>query len=127
MAQKKITFAGVEIVQPDEMMGFSFETTYTSDSGRPASGVANVSPMYTVQAYSLKWTRLTLAEAAAILNAGNAVRGGSFAVYYPSAVAGGWTTDYFYIGQGSLSWQSAEENNELIDGLSFNIIGVNPI
>ena len=127
MAQQYITIAGVQIVQPDEMVGFSFESTYTEDSGRVQSGSAVVSPMYTVEAYALKWSSLTLTEASQILKAGDLVRGKKFAMHYPSAVTGDWTTKQFYVGQGTMSWSRMNMGDELIEGLSFNVIGVEPI
>lgn len=131
MAQQYITFGGVQIVQPDEMVPLSWETTYSSDSGRVQTGPAVMSPLFTVEAYSLKWSRLTLAEASQILNAGanrgDLVHGRPFSVHYPSAISGGWQTKSFYAGKGSLDWSRMNFEDELIEGLSFNIIGVNPI
>lgn len=125
MAQELILLNGIEIVQPDEMVGMEFETTFTQDSTRTQVGVAWFSPMFTVESYALKWSSLTLAEAQTILQI--VAKGNKFQMHYPSAVYGTWRTDLFQVGKGSTSWTCVTTGGELIENLAFNVMGVNPI
>lgn len=124
MAQNYIEFDGVAVVQPDSGLDYSFETTYSEDSKRGQTGVLNDVPMFTVEAFSYHVTDIPLAEASKILKI---IVGRHFKMKYLSSYYGGWRTDEFYVGKGSLSIGSISEGGECIDELSFNIVGVNPI
>lgn len=126
MKQEKILFNGIEIKQPDSgNLGVSFDTTYTDDSGRPMSGAALVTPLFTVEAYSYKATDLTLQEMSQILQIID--KGKPFTVRYLSAHHGKWRTAEFYVGKGTLTVGSWEASEERYDELSFNLVGVNPL
>lgn len=126
MKQEKILFNEIEIKQPDSgSLGVAFDTTYTDDSGRPTSGVALVTPLFTVEAYSYKATDLTLQEMSQILQI--VAKGNKFKCRYLSAYYGKWRTDEFYVGKGTLTVGSWETSKERYDELSFNLIGVNPL
>ena len=126
MKQEKILFNEIEIKQPDSgSLGVAFDTTYTDDSGRPTSGVALVTPLFTVEAYSYKATDLTLQEMSQILQI--VAIGIKFKCRYLSAYYGKWRTDEFYVGKGTLTVGSWETSKERYDELSFNLIGVNPL
>lgn len=126
MKQEKILFNEIEIKQPDSgSLGVAFDTTYTDDSGRPTSGVALVTPLFTVEAYSYKATDLTLQEMSQILQI--VAKGNRFKCRYLSAYYGKWRTDEFYVGKGTLTVGSWETSKERYDELSFNLIGVNPL
>lgn len=105
-----------------------WETTYTEDSGRVMSGVAELDPMFTTESYSIEWEYLTPNEASTILQlivptASKA----TFSMHYFSWYHGAWRDDTFYVGKGSLKIKTLEENNERLDSISFNAIRVNPL
>ena len=98
MAQNYITINSVKIKQPDEGLGYSFETTYTSDSTRVQSGTMHATPMFTVESFSYAASYLTKEEMQTILQ--KVAKGGNFTLH---------------------------EDGEIFDSLSFNMVGVNPI
>ena len=125
MAQNYIKINNTVIRQPDEGLGFDFETTYTEDSTRVQSGVLHATPMFTVESFSYSASTLTVAEAKTILQL--VAKGKTFTLHYFSPYYGAWRDDKFYVGKGSLEIGRLNESGERIDGLSFNMIGVNPI
>ena len=125
MAQNYITINGVKIKQPDEGLGYSFETTYTSDSTRVQSGSIHATPMFTVESFSYAASYLTIAEMQTILQ--KVAKGGNFTLHYFSPYYGQWRDDTFYVGKGSLEIGRLTEGGEYFDSLSFNMVGVNPI
>lgn len=122
--QNKITLDNIEIAQPDEL-GYSFETMYTEDSGRVQTGTAVVSPMFTVEAFSLGYKFLSLEEAHVIVQ--KILRGGKVLVHYPSVFYNGWRDGYFYVGKGDTDWGRVNTGEELVENLKFNIVGVEPV
>lgn len=113
------------ICQPDEGLGYNFETTYTQDTTRTQSGTLHASAMFTVESFSYKATNVTVAEMSAILK--HIAKGKTFTLHYFSPYYGTWRDGKFYVGKGSLSIGRLNESNERYDELSFNMIGVNPI
>ena len=124
MAQKQITIDSTVIYQPDKDLSVEFETTYTGDSTRTQDGAGHFSPMFTVESFGYSATHVPVADARTILQL---VVGRSFSLYYYSPYYGAWRTDTFYVGKGSMSIGTLEENGETLSKLSFNMIGVNPI
>ena len=55
------------IVQPDEGLQYSFETTYTEDSTRVQSGRIYATPMFTVESFGYTATWVPAAEMTKIL------------------------------------------------------------
>ena len=125
MAQEKITINSVEIRQPDEGLGYDFETTYTEDSTRVQSGQLHITPLFTVEAFSYSATWLTVDEMKTILR--QVAKGSPFTLRYFSPYYGAWRNDSFYVGKGSLSIGRLVTDKERFESLSFNMIGVNPI
>lgn len=125
MAQEYIKINGIQIRQPDEGLGYSFESTYTEDSTRVKSGKGHFTPIFTVESFSYEATWLTLSEVKTILQ--EVAKGKNFDLHYFSPYYGEWRTDTFYVGQGSLEIGRLNEEEERFDSLSFNMIGVNPI
>lgn len=120
------TSAGaVKIFQPDEGLGYDFETTYTEDTDRLQNGVLYLRPMFTVEALSYKATNVPTVEVAAILSF--IARGNPFYLHYFSPLTSSWTTKQFYVGKGSLSIGRLTDNNSYFDEISFQMTGVNPI
>ena len=128
--QNKIKFSAdggatwIDVAQPDEL-GWSFETTYTEDSGRVQSGSAVVSSMHTVEAFSLGYSFLPLASANVIARL--IVKGEPVLMHYPSVYYNGWRDDYFYVGKGQTKWGTVRADEEMVEDFSFNAVGVNPI
>lgn len=125
MAQQYITMNGIKICQPDEGLGYDFETTYTEDSTRVMSGVLHATPLFTVEAFSYEASQVTVDEMKTILSI--IAKGRTFTLHYFSPYYGAWRNDIFYVGKGSLKIGRLDEQNEIYDNLSFNMIGVNPL
>lgn len=125
MAQNKIKIDGVEIKQPAEGLGYSFETQYTSDSARVQSGELHTTPIFTVESLSYSASFLSKTEMRVILQL--IAKGNRFSLTYFSPYHGTWRTDTFYVPKGSVSIGRLNEGTELFDSLSFEMIGVNPI
>lgn len=123
--QDYIKMNGITIRQPDEGLGFNFETTYTEDSTRVQSGEGHFTPMFTAESFSYAASWLTVEEMKTILQI--VAKGGNFTLHYFSPYYGAWRDAPFYVGQGSLSIGRLNEAKEQFDSLSFNMIGVNPI
>ena len=125
MAQDYIKINNIKIRQPDEGLGYDFETTYSEDTTRVQSGVLHITPQFTVEAFSYSAKNLTVSEMRTILQ--EIAHGGKFSFHYFSPYYGTWRTDYFYVGKGSLAIGKLDVNKELFSSLSFSVIGVNPI
>ena len=123
--QDTIKINGVEIYQPDQNLSYDFETTYTNDSGRVQTGDGYFTPMFTVEQLEYKATDIPQAEATKILQM--VARGNNFTLHYFSLFYGGWRDGTFFVGKGDMSIGSLEEGNEVLESLSFNMTGVNPI
>lgn len=116
---------GVEIAQPERGMGYSYETTYTEDSGRVQSGTAIVAPMFTVKSYSYSRTHPTVAQIAQILSF--IVGGGKYEMYAFNPKTGTWGWDVYYTGKGDMSIGYLTPDGGHYDSFSFNAVGVKPI
>lgn len=132
MAQQKIKFAKigsndwVEIAQPDEELKFSWETTYSEDSGRSQTGENYVKPLFTVEAYSYSNTQgLTIKEVSTILKF--IAKGKKFKVWHFSPYYGEWRSAEFYVGQGDMVLKRLKKGKEEYSELSFQLTGVKPI
>ena len=123
--QEYIKMNGVVILQPDEGLGYDFETTYTEDSTRVQSGVLHASAMFTVESFSYQATDVNLQDMKTILQI--VAKGKPFTLHYFSPYYGAWRDDKFYVGKGSLSIGRINQARERYESLSFNMIGVNPI
>ena len=125
MAQEYVMLNNTIVRQPDEGLGYDFETTYTEDSPRAMNGTLYASAMFTVESFSYTASWLTREEMRVILQI--VAKGKPFTLHYLSPFYGQWRDGQFYVGKGSLSvgrWIEAEERYE---SLSFNMIGVDPI
>lgn len=124
MAQDRYLFDNQDIVQPDKGLGYEFETTYSSDTTRVKSGPLHETALFTVEQLQFKASGVPLAKVAQLLQT---VVGRRFNFHYLSLYYGIWRTDTFYVGKQSLSIGEVCEGTELIDEISFNIVGVNPL
>lgn len=125
MAQEYLTINSKKIKQPDKGLGYDFETTYSEDSTRVQSGVAHLTPLFTVEAFSYTATNLTLSEMSEILKI--VAKGGNFTLHYLSPYYAKWRDDTFYVGKGSLRVGRWLADKEVYEELSFSMIGVNPL
>lgn len=123
--QEKIKINGIEIYQPDKDLASSFETTFSSDSGRVQSGVMHATPLFTVEQFSYSASDIPISKASEILQM--IVHGRPFALHYFSPYYGTWRDARFRVGKGSLSIGSLKEDEEKLTSLSFNMTGDNPI
>ena len=123
--QELIKINGTAIKQPDEGLGYGFETTYTSDSTRVQSGEGHFTPIYTVETFNYKASYLTTEEVKTILQA--VAKGGVFTLHYFSPYYGQWRDASFYVKRGSLKVGRLAEDQELFDELYFSMQGVNPV
>ena len=123
--QDTIKINGIQIYQPDEGLQSSFETTYSSDSGRVQSGVMHATPLFTVEQFSYSATDVPIDDVKVILQ--QIIKGNPFTLHYFSPYYGRWRDDAFRVGKGQYSIGSLKENGEKIESLSFNMTGDNPI
>lgn len=110
---------GIPIYDPDAEAGGSWETTYTSDSGRTTSGFANIVPMFTVWQETYVATDIPVEEASKIINL--ICRGGFINYHYFSLLKNEWRTDIFYVGKGSHKIGSLDRKTGRLASLSFNL------
>lgn len=123
--QDSIKMNGKEIYQPDEGLGYSFESTYTEDSTRLQTGALNAVPMFTVEQFSYQATDVPIDKATEILQI--IAKGYPFTLHYFSVYYGVWRDGTFRVGKGSLAIGSLEENNTKLSSLSFNLTGDEPL
>lgn len=123
--QDLIRINGIDIFQPDENLGYSFETTYTEDSTRLQNGVANFVPMFTVEQLSYVATDIPVEKATEILQ--QIDKGQSFTLHYYSIHYGTWRDGTFRVGKGNLSIGSLEKGYSKLSSLSFNMTGDEPL
>lgn len=127
MAQDRISVDGWSTVQPTKFQ-FQFQTTSSEDSGRPMSGKAHISPLFTVEAYDVEYEDLTPAQTSALLK--KIVQKPSkpyFSLHYFSPYYGEWRTDQFYVGEGSLDVRTLKEGEEMISSISCSFVGRNKL
>ena len=104
----------------------SFATTSSQDSGRVMRGTMRNSPMFTVEAFSIKWERLTAAELSDILQL--VIGKPSFTLHYFSPYYNSWQTRPFYVANvNDVNITSLRENGVKYSGLSFQMTGTEPI
>lgn len=123
--QEKIKINGVDIFQPDEGIGYSFETTYSEDTGRVQSGSMNAVSYFTVEQLSYQATDVPIKKATEIIRM--IAKGEAFTLHYYSLFYGGWRDGKFRVGKGSLNIGTLEEGSEKLSSLSFNMTGDDPL
>lgn len=112
--------------QPDSgALSYDFETTYTADSGRTQTGVAVVSPLFTVEALGYSRASISKTMLSQILKI--IAKGQRFQLHYFSAYYGAWRTSWFYVGKGQLNIGRLNEGKELFTSVEFNMVSVDPL
>ena len=110
--------------QPIEVQ-FNLATTSTSDSGRNQFGYATNNVLFTVEAYKITFPKLDKTDMSGILQA---IKGKpSFKFHYFSPYYGSWRDDYFYVANIESTKVFVKDDYEWINGLTFQITGVNPV
>lgn len=123
MSQERITIDGWGVKQPDRFE-WSFSTTSTEDSGRPMSGRATITPMFTVEAFDVEYSDLTISQAKMLLQAIVQRPGKAFFnLHYFSPYFGVWRTSQFYVGEGSLAVKTLKVDEELMQSISCSFVG----
>lgn len=122
--QDRLSFNGVEIVQPDkDGYRVMLETTSTAASGRDMNLTMRNTPMGTVHAYELKWTDIEASEASKILK--QVLNKASFKAHYFDVVEGAWMDDDFYATTFNSPIKTAKKGIERWDEVSFQITAIN--
>ncbi len=125
MAQELIKINNVAIRQPDEGLGYGFETTYTEDTARTQDGILHASAMFTVEALRYEASYVSAADVKRILQ--YIAKGQTFTLRYFSPYYGAWRDGRFYVGSGDLSIKRLNTAAETFDSVSFTMTGVDPI
>lgn len=124
MAQQKIKINNIEIWQPDEDLGWDYETTYTPDSNRTQDGTGHFTEMFTTESFSYKASDVPVAEWSKI---SQMIIGRKFDLYCFNPHFGQWQTHRCYVGKGSLQIKSLEESYERYSSISFNMVDIKPL
>lgn len=122
--QDVIKLNDIVIEQPNEY-GISLATTSTEDSDRTQDLIMHNTPMGTIGSYSLKWEYIKVSKASEILR--QVINKPSFKVHYFDMYYGAWKDAYFYASNFEITPLTLEDGYEMVDEMSFNIVGINPI
>ena len=121
--QNRIKVGTFDKVQPTKF-SYKFATTYTQDSGRPQSGYARLTPLFTTEAFDVEYPELSAADASALLKIiVPRPRSPFFNLFYFSPYNGVWQTKEFYVGEGSLDVKSVKKGNEVMQIISCSFVG----
>ena len=127
MPQQRISVDGFDAVQPDTF-DWDFATTSTEDSGRPMSGVALITPLFTTESFTVEYSKLTIAQTSTLLHA-IVQRPGKpyFTLHYFSPYFGTWRNGQFYVGKGTLRIRTLKVGEEEMKSISCNFVGKEPL
>ena len=123
--QELIKINGTVIKQPDEGLGYGFETTYSADSTRVQSGAGHFTPIYTVESFTYTATNLTKDEMKTVLQF--VAKGGRFTLHYFSPYFGEWRDAEFFVKRGTLTIGRLNESEERFEKISFSMQGVETV
>ena len=125
--QEKISVDGWNTKQPDTFE-WSFATTTTEDSGRPMSGKANITPLFTVEAFDVEYTNLKIQQAKELLQIiVQRSRKVFFTLHYFSPYYGVWRNDEFYVGDGTLKIKTLKRGEEIMENITCTFVGRNKL
>lgn len=125
MAQNKLMFNNYEPRMVDEDgYELQFAVTSTSSSGRTARGNMINEPMFTVEAYKLKWSNLTASEVSAIIR--EVMGRSSFNFYHYNLYRDTWEWGEFYVANITSPIISLKNGTEKVSELSFQVTAINP-
>lgn len=124
--QHHLKFNNVIVEPPDEDgYSISLATTSSSKSGRTLAGNMKNSPLFTVEAYNLKWSDLKAEDCSKILK--EIVGKSEFDFYHFNVYKAQWETGKFYASNFNTPIYSLIDGEERIKELSFQVTGVNPL
>ena len=120
MAQNYLKFGSFTAPDVDEDgYQISFATTSTENSGRTMRGNMKNSPLFTIEAYELKWSDIKVSDASKILKE---VMGKSgFDFFHLNIYEDKWETKRFYAANFNAPCVSLVELEEKLDELSFQV------
>lgn len=126
MSQQRLKFNNYTPPNPSkDGYQVSLATTSTSNSGRTMRGVMNNIPLFTTEAYNLKWTNISAYDVSQIL--AQVVNKSGFNFYHFNIYKARWETSLFYAANFNSPVINLKEGNEKVSELSFQVTGVNPI
>lgn len=102
-----------------------FATTSTSSSGRTQRGNMINTTMFTVEAYSLKWTNISAVAVKKILE--QVMGKNSFSFYHFNVYKGIWETGEFYVANINSPFLRLNDGSETVSELSFQVTATNPL
>lgn len=121
---EKYKINNTEIYQPDEDLGWDFETTYTPDSNRTQDGTGHFTEMFTTESFQYQASHVPVAEWTKM---SKMIVGKKFDLYAWNPHFGKWRTHRCYVGKGTLNIGSLEEGNQKYSSISFNMIDIKPL
>ena len=126
MAQNYLKFGSFTPPDVDEDgYQISFATTSTENSGRTMRGNMKNSPLFTIEAYELKWSDIKVSDASKILKE---VMGKSgFDFFHLNIYENRWETKRFYAANFNAPCVSLVEGEEKLDELRFQVTSENPV
>lgn len=127
MAQKYLKFGNYtcEIMPDEDGYTLQFATTSTSNSGRTMRGNMINTPLFTVEAYNLKWTDIPVSIAQKILK--EVIGKAKFQFYHFSVIDNEWKTGEFYVANINAPPVCLVDGEELLSELSFQVTCIDPI
>lgn len=102
-----------------------FATTSTASSGRTQRGNMINTTMFTVEAYSLKWTNISAVAVKKILE--QVMGKNSFSFYHFNVYKGIWETGEFYVANINSPFLRLNDGSETVSELSFQVTATNPL
>lgn len=124
--QQLLKFNDYTPIQPDsDGYQLAFATTSTSNSGRTMRGNMWNTPLFTVEAYNLKWTNIKASEASKILN--EVMGRSSFNFYHYNIYRNRWENGEFYVANVNSPIISLKDGKEKVSELSFQVTAINPL
>ena len=124
MAQQRLKFNDLVIPAP-ESYEIAFATTSSSNSGRLMRGTMINTPLFTVEAYNLKWVNLSANDISSIL--AEIMGRSSFSFYHFNVYRNRWETGSFYVANINTPALSLKEGREKVKELSMQVTAINPI
>jgi hypothetical protein len=126
MAQKHLKFGDYTAPEvDDDGYTLAYATTSSDDSGRIMTGKMMNTTLFTVEAYTLKWTDISATDVAQILQR---IKGRQqYEFYHFNVYSGEWETTTFYTANIDVGFYSLVEGEEKCSELSFQATGVNPV
>lgn len=126
MEQEHLRFGTYTAPDVDED-GYTVQlaTTSTAKSTRTQKGIMKNTVMFTVEAYSLKWTDISAKDASNILR--QIMNKNEFDFYHFNAYKAQWETGKFYAANYNLPVVRLNNGEERYSELSFQVTGINPL